>query len=439
MQSLLTSCSRMASMVEMVARVLVVLALSAGASAATVTRPRHFASDAGNPHPLQVTSATVTSASPKVLAVEGGTEVVVTGTGFAGDAAVCRVDPAPGGSTHLINATTPLVNASVASATTLSCVAPAVSAPAPGLLKVSLDGGETWVGAGVEIAYAEQVSVALDRRPYVGEASGHLLVRSSIPGVDALNVTAELPCVGASWRWDDVKANADVVLDLDFSALSAEPIHNDMIVTLSFGETVITKRRRFHRVPVPPTAGGYVQVDHARAGLLVDGDPWIGQGWYVAATSNASWNDSLERLADVIVYENAPKGINQGMPYGLSAHPPKAQLAFLDAVHRVGFKVIYPILSGNVSINHGGPFDDSDKLEALRASVELVREHPALLGYYVCDDCCSNNHDVSLQAQVYAVLKDVDPYHPTIGASVWPGVPFLPARASGDETTPRLA
>ena len=217
----------------MVARVLVLLALSAGASAATVTRQRHFASDAGNPHPLQVTSATVTSASPKVLAVEGGTEVVVTGTGFAGDAAVCRVDPAPGGSTHLINATTPLVNASVASATTLSCVAPAVSAPAPGLLKVSLDGGETWVGAGVEIAYAEQVSVALDRRPYVGEASGHLLVRSSIPGVDALNVTAELPCVGASWRWDDVKANADVVLDLGFSALSAEPIHNDMIVTLS--------------------------------------------------------------------------------------------------------------------------------------------------------------------------------------------------------------
>ncbi|KAH8053509.1 hypothetical protein JL722_9347 [Aureococcus anophagefferens] len=179
-----------------------------------------------------VTSATVTSASPKVLAVEGGTEVVVTGTGFAGDAAVCRVDPAPGGSTHLINATTPNFNASV-----------------------SLDGGETWVGAGVEIAYAEQVSVALDRRPYVGEASGHLL------------------------------------------------------------------------------------------------------GWYVAATSNVSWNNSLERLADVIVYENAPKGINQGMPYGLSAHPPKAQLAFLDAVHRVGFKVIYPVVSGNVSINHGGPFD----------------------------------------------------------------------------------
>ncbi|KAH8058764.1 hypothetical protein JL722_5998 [Aureococcus anophagefferens] len=130
------------------------------------------------------------------------------------------------------------------------------------------------------------------------------------------------------------------------------------------------KRRRFHRVPVPPPPAA-TSKSTTRAGLLVDGDPWIGQGWYVAATSNVSWNDSLERLADVIVYENAPKGINQGMPYGLSAHPPKAQLAFLDAVHRVGFKVIYPVVSGNVSINHGGPFDDSDKLEALRASVEL--------------------------------------------------------------------
>ncbi|KAH8043400.1 ATPase [Aureococcus anophagefferens] len=189
-----------------------------------------------------------------------------------------------------------------------------------------------------------------------------------------------------------------------------------MIITARYGDAVVTKRRRFHRVPVPPTAGGYVQVDHARAGLLVDGDPWIGQGWYVAATSNVSWNNSLERLADVIVYENAPKGINQGMPYGLSAHPPKAQLAFLDAVHRVGFKVIYPVVSGNVSINHGGPFDGrTSSRRCGRASIG--EEHPALLGYYVCDDCCSNNHDVSLQAQVYAVMKDVDPYHPTIGAS----------------------
>jgi hypothetical protein len=45
MPRLLTSCCpRIASMVEMVARALVFLALSAGASAATVTPQRHFAS-----------------------------------------------------------------------------------------------------------------------------------------------------------------------------------------------------------------------------------------------------------------------------------------------------------------------------------------------------------------------------------------------------------
>lgn len=40
----------------------------------------------------------------------------------------------------------------------------------------------------------------------------------------------------------------------------------------------------------------------------------------------------------------------------------------------------------------------------------------ALLGYYICDDCCSNARNISLQAQAYTLLKDLDPYHVTIGA-----------------------
>ena len=34
----------------------------------------------------------------------------------------------------------------------------------------------------------------------------------------------------------------------------------------------------------------------------------------------------------------------------------------------------------------------------------------------ICDDCCSNAHDISLQAQVYQIIKDIDPFHVTIGA-----------------------
>ena len=336
-------------------------------------------------------AATITSVSPTTLAIEGGTKVVVKGTGFAaGTTAVCRVDPAPGGTTHLINATTRLVNATLVD-DTLVCVAPGVAAPAPGLLKVSLDGGATWVNGSARIRYLEQIEVALDRRPYVGESHGALLLRSSFfeSFDDRLHVSASLPAVGASWEWKGVEANVDLVLNMSFEALPNDEIHNDLLVTISWApggeQRSVTKRRRFHRVPPPSGTGSVVQVDHARAGLLVDGEVWIGQGWYLAAPSSTSWNNSLDELASIIKYDLAPVGINQGMPYGLSVLPAEDQLAFLDAVHEAHFKVIYPVGQGNVSINHGGPFDNATRLEAIRANVSLVKDHPALLGYYVCD------------------------------------------------------
>ena len=50
----------------------------------------------------------------------------------------------------------------------------------------------------------------------------------------------------------------------------------------------------------------------------------------------------------------------------------------------------------------------------LHCNISLVKEHPALLGYYICDDCCGARP--SAQALVYTFLRDIDPYHVTIGA-----------------------
>ena len=42
------------------------------------------------------------------------------------------------------------------------------------------------------------------------------------------------------------------------------------------------KIRRFHRVPplAKSSSVAVVQVDHKSSGLLIDGHPWIGVGWY---------------------------------------------------------------------------------------------------------------------------------------------------------------
>ena len=36
----------------------------------------------------------------------------------------------------------------------------------------------------------------------------------------------------------------------------------------------------------------------------------------------------------------------------------------------------------------GGPFDNATLLKDLVGNVTLVRDHPALLGYYICDGAC---------------------------------------------------
>ena len=41
----------------------------------------------------------------------------------------------------------------------------------------------------------------------------------------------------------------------------------------------------------------------------------------------------------------------------------------------------------------------------------------ALLGYYICDDCCKSDTGTAFQAQAYNFIKAADPYHIVIGAS----------------------
>ena len=48
--------------------------------------------------------------------------------------------------------------------------------------------------------------------------------------------------------------------------------------------------------------------------------------------------------------------------------------------------------------------------------MSLFRNHSATLGYYICDDCCpvdANIEQVTLQAQLYNLVKSLDPLHLT--------------------------
>ena len=146
----------------------------------------------------------------------------------------------------------------------------------------------------------------------------------------------------------------------------------------------MTKTRRFARAPPPTGTIEAVQVDHSTGTLRVAGAPFVGVGWYI------SWAPGLKNLSAAVADMTA-RCVTQGMVYGLATEPVDAQLSFLDACAAAAFKVLYPVGTGaNVSINHGGPFDNATPLEPPLANVTLVRQSPALLpvapppppGYY---------------------------------------------------------
>ena len=318
----------------------------------------------------------------------------------------------------------------------------------PGTIAVSVD-GQSWSN-GLPIEYVNLFSVALGRRPYISEPLGHLVFTSSDCSPEmgchsnaSLTVEAFLPAANKTWTWPNVPAGTDELLPLDFDGLPPR-IHNDMSISVTVHEKrhdqhpddeTFTVWRRFMRVP-PPDAGSSieaVQLDATRGGILTGGKPFLGRGYYINRLNNnesiaASYtvpqgiSEEIRRLSGVTQPGDTPV-INMGMLYGLGSDfdpdylSPTIVLSVLDAAAASGFKVMMDMTFPGVHIQAGGPFNNESMLHWLRSNVTLVRNHTALLGYYICDDCCGSHRDVSMQAQVYSVIKDLDPYHATIGAA----------------------
>eukprot|EP01051_Picozoa_sp_SAG22_P015736 SAG22_NODE_2102_length_3010_cov_2.033322_2_plen_803_part_00 len=404
------------------------------------------------PPPPPPPPPTILSVSPRRVAVEGGDDLVVTGANLE-NITYCRLEAAAHSTSLQIHAPASFP-ATVLNNSALKCVGvPPVLVPGPAVLTLSSTGDPSSFQGGSSdfdsrVSFFSLVDAALDRRPYYSEPSGSLLLAldpSLVAAKTTFVVKAQLPCAGptAVWLWPGLVANAtEMALPLSFAVLPKVPamLHNDLVVTITLDPSheaavgggglgggpaktpsspgrTITMLRRFMRVPPPPNGSAVepVQVDHAARSLRVGGNLFNPVGWYVE--SDIPLND----LRRTIVSEFAPRGVNVAMPYGLNSptkHTVEELFEFLDACHAVGFKIWWGLESaiGPVNLQRGGPFDDDSKLVELKRQVELVKDHPAILGYYICDDCCGRSSDGSLQAQAYTLLKALDPYHATIGA-----------------------
>eukprot|EP01052_Picozoa_sp_SAG31_P020758 SAG31_NODE_1575_length_7841_cov_3.083958_3_plen_721_part_00 len=259
------------------------------------------------------------------------------------------------------------------------------------------------------------VTVAVGRRPYLSERYGHVLLSSSFPAGPATtcSVTASVGDYAISngtWTWD-IRSHAIAKYEFDLSPLPTTlvAVLNTTIRCDSLGWSIV-KYRDFQRYPANTAPSSFSQVDHETRSVLVGGRKHLMVGWFWSFDDNTVVNYTA------YVAEQARLGVTVLMPYNfplLMLHGKAAlQKEIMDACDATGLKLIMHVEGPATA---AAADNTSMAWSNLTAVINTIKDHPATLGYYVCDDCCDSQYQGVL-TWVYKALKALDPYHVTIGA-----------------------
>lgn len=164
------------------------------------------------------------------------------------------------------------------------------------------------------------------------------------------------------------------------------------LVQKSGGRVLSTKTCSITRVEKLPERTAYID-QHNR--LIYEGQPFFPLGMY--------WGDVTDEALDV--YADGP--FNCLMPYAM------IDAAKMDAVHKRGLKVIYSVKDCYAFLpGHPAEITNEETERAFVAGkVEALREHPALLAWYLNDEAPMKQHARLVAHREW--LEELDPNHPT--------------------------
>jgi len=145
-----------------------------------------------------------------------------------------------------------------------------------------------------------------------------------------------------------------------------------------------------------------VKIDYARRSLIVDGSPFFPFGFY-----------TLFPVKDEMVHEERSHGFNVISPYqhdeygGLWSNEKAAEVRkYMDHCEQVGMKVHYQI------IWHGRSGLTDEDWARLKREIEMFRDHPALLCWYLADEPELGAHPPEVFVKLYRFVRELDPHHP---------------------------
>jgi hypothetical protein len=171
-------------------------------------------------------------------------------------------------------------------------------------------------------------------------------------------------------------------------------------ITVSFYENEKWVDSRKVWITVRPHRENAVKIDLATGGIFVSGLPVVPFGFTSSfPVDYNAVNTEVAKGFNII----SPAHFNDGKAL-------KGRKAYMNRFADLGVRVNYNL----AGILTGGDKDlpYSDRLEMLRKEIELFRNHPALLSWYLAEEPETNGITPDILLQAYKLIKELDPYHP---------------------------
>lgn len=233
---------------------------------------------------------------------------------------------------------------------------------------------------------------------YTSETSADLVI---VPPPRWQGWTAKVSLIGKGFPAVEklVQLNETVSIPI---ALAPIADSNLLRVTIQIGAERFQARAFLRKLPPQFNA---VKINRRTGGLIVDELPYFPAGFYC-------YPPVQETLAE----EEVVRGFNMMSPYQVitSATLPE-RVRYLDRCAALGMKVHYNLLSvaGGGGVGNGrADYDSLRRQELLRAEIEAIKDHPALLGWYISDEPTGERTSPASLQPTYDLIKALDPYHP---------------------------
>ncbi|HKK76468.1 MAG TPA: chitobiase/beta-hexosaminidase C-terminal domain-containing protein [Saprospiraceae bacterium] len=233
---------------------------------------------------------------------------------------------------------------------------------------------------------------------YTAETSADLII---VPPVKWQGWTAKVSLSGKSFPLVEKLVQLQETVSVP---IALAPVSDTSIVrvTIQIGAERFQSRALLRKLPAQFNA---VKINRRTGGLIVDELPYFPAGFYC-------YPPVQETLAE----EEVVRGFNMMSPYQvITPATLPDRIRYLDRCAALGMKVHYNLLSvaGGGGVGNGrANYDSLRRRQFLKAEIEAVKDHPALLGWYISDEPTGAQISAASLKPTYELIKQLDPYHP---------------------------